>query len=133
MSQVIYTDGSCIPNPGPGGYGFVVLPTKEDPVEWHVSGGVNNITTNNRMELTAVIEALNFCHDKKNIVIYSDSMYVIKCAKGEWKRKKNVDLWNKYTIVSKDKNIKWVWVKGHSNDHYNEIVDALAKKEVLGK
>ena len=133
MSQVIYTDGSCIPNPGPGGYGFVVLPTKKDPIEWHVSGGEKNITTNNRMELTAVIEALIFCHDRKNIVIYSDSTYVINCAKGKWKRKKNVDLWEKYNTVSKDKNINWIWVKGHSNDHYNEIVDALAKKEVSCK
>jgi len=129
MSQVIYTDGSCMPNPGPGGYGFVVLPTKIDPIEWHVSGGEYS-TTNNRMELTAVIEALKFCHDKSNLTIYSDSMYVINCAKGKWKRKKNIDLWEKYNIESKNKDIEWIWVKGHSNDYYNEIVDTLAKKEV---
>ena len=133
MAQIIYTDGSCMPNPGPGGYGFVVLPTKNDRHEWHVSGGEENTTTNNRMELTAVIEALKFCHDQKNFVIYSDSMYVINCAQGKWQRKKNVDLWQEYSSASKDKNISWIWVKGHSNDYYNEIVDALAKKEVLCK
>lgn len=130
MSQVIYTDGSCMPNPGPGGYGFVVLPTKSDPLEWHVSGGEYSITTNNRMELTAVIEAIKFCHDKDNLTIYSDSMYVINCAKGKWKKTKNIDLWEKYDYESRSKDIEWIWVKGHSKDYYNEIVDSLAKKEV---
>ena len=133
MTQIIYTDGSCIPNPGPGGYGFVVLPTKKNQYEWHVSGGEENTTTNNRMELTAVIEALKFCYDQKKFLIYSDSMYVINCAQGKWKKKKNEDLWNEYSSVSKGKNISWVWVKGHSKNYYNEIVDTLAKKEVLCK
>jgi ribonuclease HI len=128
--QIIYTDGSCIPNPGPGGYGFVILEYdgKELTREWHVSGG-ENPATNNRMELRAVIEALKFTHTKEEYVIYSDSMYVINCAKGKWARKKNTKMWSEYERVSKDKNIEWVWVKGHSGDKYNEIVDRLAKKE----
>jgi ribonuclease HI len=133
LFQVIYTDGSCIPNPGPGGWAFCALadPNDESPFEWHVSGGVAK-STNNRMELTAVIEALLF-FEKKRFHIYSDSQYVIKCAKGEYKRKKNMDLWKEYDIASTGKKIEWTWVKGHSNDKYNEIVDVLAKKEAKTK
>lgn len=128
--QIIYTDGSCMPNPGPGGWAFVVLPKDNDPdpTEFHISGGEKD-TTNNRMELTAVIEALEFDSVQKEYLIYSDSMYVINCAKGKWQRKKNTDLWKKYEKASKGKKIEWIWVKGHSNDKYNEIVDDLAKQE----
>lgn len=129
--QIIYTDGSCMPNPGPGGWAFVALldENDENPSEWHVSGG-HHMTTNNRMELAAVIEALEFFPDKKDYLIYSDSQYVIKCAEGKWARKKNTDLWKKYEKISKGSSIEWRWVKGHSGDKYNEIVDLLAKKEV---
>jgi ribonuclease HI len=128
--QIIYTDGSCMPNPGAGGWAFVFLPKEDDinPTEFHISGGKKN-TTNNRMELTAVIEALDFDSIQKDYLIYSDSMYVINCAKGKWQRKKNIDLWKDYEKASNGKNIEWVWVKGHSNDKYNEIVDDLAKHE----
>jgi ribonuclease HI len=132
--QVIYTDGSCIPNPGPGGWAFCGLedPEDPDPFEWHVSGGEPQ-STNNRMELTAVIEALNFFPNKKKFHIYSDSQYVIKCAKGIYKRRKNLKLWKEYERCSDKKNIEWTWVKGHSNDKYNEIVDVLAKQEARSK
>ena len=128
---VIYTDGSCRPNPGPGGYGFIILDrnTNGGPIEWHISGGEDN-STNNRMELTAVIEALKFAYDKKDIKMYSDSMYVINCAQGKWLRKKNIDLWREYNYVSNGKNIEWIWVKAHNGNKYNELVDNLAKKEV---
>ena len=128
--QVIYTDGSCIPNPGRGGWAFVALSDDRDklPTEWHISGG-ENISTNNRMELYAVIKAIEFFPNKNEYIIYSDSQYVINCAKGIWARKKNVDLWKKYEEVSNGVNIEWCWVKGHSGDKYNEIVDLLAKQE----
>jgi ribonuclease HI len=134
MTQIIYTDGSCIPNPGPGGWAFCGLVDSNDEksYEWHVSGGETQ-STNNRMELTAVIEALNFFVKKKSFHIYSDSQYVIKCANGQYTRKKNMDLWKKYDISSNQKNIKWTWVKGHNNDKYNEIVDFLAKQEAKNK
>tara|TARA_B110000908_G_C10193256_1_gene421600 strand:- start:107 stop:529 length:423 start_codon:yes stop_codon:yes gene_type:complete len=134
VQRVIYTDGSCIPNPGPGGWAFVALACDDDeePTEFYISGGEDQ-STNNRMELTAVMEALAFDLDTDSYLIYSDSMYVINCAKGKWARKKNVDLWKKYDIVSKNKKIEWVWVKGHSGDEYNEIVDKLAKKEAKSK
>ena len=125
--QVIYTDGSCIPNPGPGGWGFITLPNDE-PYEYHVSGSSKK-TTNNRMELTAVIEALLFTPKTTNYVIYSDSMYVINCATKKWSRKKNTDLWEEYDKVSVCKKIKWIWVKAHSTDIYNNMVDILANKE----
>ena len=134
MTQTIYTDGSCIPNPGPGGWAFCALADSKDesPNEWHVSGGESQ-STNNRMELTAVLEALNFFTNKTKFHIYSDSQYVIKCAKGEYSRKKNTDLWKEYDICSKGKKIEWTWVKGHSKDKYNEIVDVIAKKEAKKK
>jgi ribonuclease HI len=129
MSQIIYTDGSCIPNPGPGGYAFIVF-DNDSGIECHVSGGEKK-STNNRMELRAVIEALKFTHTKVNYIIYTDSKYVINCGSKKWSRKKNIDMWEEYDKTSKGKNITWKWVKGHSNNKYNDIVDVLAKKEAI--
>ena len=128
MIQTIYTDGSCIGNPGPGGWAFVILKNNNCPHEWHVSGGEIN-TTNNRMELMAVIQSLEFTYYDKEYIIFSDSMYVINCASGKWARKKNLDLWKEYDKISVGKNIKWNWVRGHNGNKYNEIVDFLAKQE----
>lgn len=129
-AQIIYTDGSCIPNPGPGGYAFIVLEYKGKSLyrEWHVSGG-EEYSTNNQMELRAVIEALKFTHDKSHYRIYSDSTYVINCAQGKYKRKKNKNMWQEYDEVSQNKSIAWIWVRSHNGDKYNELVDGLAKKE----
>lgn len=129
-SLSIYTDGSCLKNPGgAGGWAFVLL---EGDIEWHISGGEKS-TTNNRMELSAVIEALKFVskNDVSSFTIYSDSKYVINCADGTFKRKKNIDLWDIFDIESKSKQIKWEWVKGHNGDKYNEIVDKLARQEAI--
>jgi ribonuclease HI len=124
----IYTDGSCMPNPGKGGWGAVIL---VDDVELHLSGGEPK-STNNIMELRAVIEAIKCVENKyTKLDIYTDSTYVIKCAKGEWARKKNVEIWQEFDSVAKGKDIKWNWVKGHSGDHYNEVVDKLAKCEII--
>lgn len=125
--QIVYTDGSCAPtNPGIGGWAFIAL--NYNNINWSVSGG-GNLSTNNKMELKAVIECLYFISDKVYFCIYTDSMYVINCATGKWKRTKNIDLWKEYDIVSENKNIKFIWVKGHNGNIYNEIVDKLAKKE----
>ena len=121
----IYTDGSCLKNPnGPGGWSFCLL---ENDEEWCVCGGESS-TTNNRMEMQAVIEALTFVHNKE-YTIYTDSKLVMNCAQGIWKRKSNLDLWKEYDRVSKNKKLQWVWVKGHDGNKYNEIVDKLAREE----
>ena len=122
---IIYTDGSCLLNPGPGGWCACIL-YPDDDREWIIVGG-DKETTNNRMELTAVIEALEFVEN--GCTIYTDSQLTIKCAKGEWKRKLNRDLWEKFNKASNGKTIEWNWIKAHNGNKYNEIVDKLANKE----
>ena len=123
MSVCIYTDGSCLKNPGgASGWSFCVL---EKPIAWLVSGGVEK-STNNRMELTAVIEALEWVTgDEYNI--YTDSLLTLKCATNQWKRKANKDLWETYDRVSNGRKLHWKWVKGHSGNKYNELVDRAAR------
>jgi ribonuclease HI len=134
----IYTDGSCLGNPGPGGWGAVLL-YKEHKKE---ISGANNATTNNRMEMQAVVEALKIIKkESAKIIIYTDSQYVkdginkwiFSWKKNGWRnanRKliKNVDLWQELDLEVSKHQIEWVWVKGHSGNHYNEIVDELARK-----
>ena len=120
----IYTDGSCNPNPGVGGWGYIEI---GNDYLLSDSGGEEK-STNNRMEMKAVIEALKAYKTEKNFLIYSDSQYVIKCATGVNKRRKNRDLWSEYDKVSKGKNIKFKWVHSHNGDKYNEMVDELAKE-----
>ena len=143
MTEVqIYTDGACKGNPGPGGWGAWL---KSGATEKDLFGGELN-TTNNRMELTAVIEGLAALKRPCKVVLYLDSQYVrqgiTEWIKG-WKAKgwitstkqpvKNADLWRKlYDLVSKaGHQIEWRWVKGHSGDPGNERADSLANKGVL--
>lgn len=132
MSLIIYTDGSCIPNPGQGGWGYIAI---HSDMEIHMSG-YEKSSTNNRMELMAVIQALKD-YDKsrefRDFTIYTDSMYVLKCATGKQRRHKNRDLWEQYSKYSRGKNIEWIKVKAHSGDKYNELVDNLAKSEIIRK
>jgi len=121
----IYTDGSCLKNPGgAGGWAFTVLENKE---QWTMSGG-EPCTTNNRMELQAVIEALEFVQGNEYI-IYTDSELTIKCATGIYKRKANKDLWSKYDEALGCRKLNWVWVKAHNGNFLNEYVDKLARQE----
>jgi ribonuclease HI len=121
----IYTDGSCLKNPnGPGGWALCIL---QDKVDIFMSGS-NKSTTNNRMELTAIIEALECIPKNKKCIIYTDSQLCINCATGKWCRKSNLDLWSLYDKQSMGKNIQFIWVKGHSKNYYNELVDKLAFK-----
>ena len=135
----IYTDGACKGNPGPGGWGAVL---ECDGEEKELYGGERS-TTNNRMELTAVIEALAALKRPCRIVLHTDSQYVQKGIT-EWLRGwkargwrtasrepvKNVDLWKKLDEAVQDHHIRWVWVKGHSGHDGNERADALANKGV---
>ena len=130
----IYTDGSSRGNPGPGGYGIVMLYKGQRK---ELSQGYR-LTTNNRMELMAVIKALEALKNHKiNITIYSDSKYVVESIEKGWiwnwekknfKKKLNSDLWKKFIPLHKKFKIKFKWVKGHSGDVENERCDELANK-----
>ena len=124
--KLLFTDGSCLKNPnGPGGWAFILI---SDEDEIHISD-YDKCTTNNKMELKAVIEGLKIIREKEECKIFSDSLYVINCATGKWKRKANLDLWEKYDISKQNKIIHFEWVKGHSGNKYNDLVDSLALKE----
>ena len=124
--KTIYTDGSCLKNPhGPGGWGAIII---DDVFELIISGSEKS-TTNNRMELTAVIESLKYIEQGTKCVIYSDSQLTINCASGKWNKKSNIDLWDEYKIVSKGKKIDFEWVKAHNGKYYTEKVDKIAFNE----
>ncbi len=126
----IYTDGSCLGNPGPGGWGAVIL---MDGQEHHISGN-NPDTTNNRMEMLAIIEALKWLRksipgdDLQNITIniHSDSSLIINTLNVGWKRKANTDLWAEMDKQRSWLNTNWIWVKGHATNKYNNLADKLA-------
>lgn len=136
----IYTDGSCLGNPGAGGWAAILL-YKEHQKK--VSGGKAD-TTNNQMELTAVIEALKALKKSSEVTIYIDSQYV-KNGITEWVKKwkvngwrtadkkpvKNVELWKDLDDQVSKHQIKWQWVKAHNGNKYNEIVDELARFEAM--
>jgi len=130
----IYSDGGCRPNPGTGGWGAVLI---FDVGEKELSGGEKN-STNNRMELTAVITALDSLEQPYQVDLYTDSEYVkngitqwIKnwIRKG-WKDVKNPDLWQRLNRAIERHTIKWHWVKGHAGHIFNERVDELATREI---
>jgi len=144
MEIKVFTDGACVGNPGPGGWAAVIVSENKKK---KLFGG-EKLTTNNRMELTAAIKALEYFESKKEkqlslekIEFYTDSVYLkdgitiwIKSwEKNNWKTAdkknvKNVDLWKKLKDLTKSKSIEWHWVKGHSDNPMNNLADELAKK-----
>ena len=135
MSQqqlIIYTDGAARGNPGPGGYGIVM---QWGQTRKEFSQGFR-LTTNNRMELMAVVVALqSLTREGLDVVIYSDSAYVVNSVEKGWvfgwvkkgfKDKKNVDLWQQYLKVHSKHRVKFVWVKGHADNPMNNRCDELA-------
>ena len=135
----VYTDGACSGNPGKGGWGVVILINKD---EIFLNGGDNN-TTNNKMELTAAIEALKHFKKRENITLITDSKYVkdgiqtwIKnWKKNNWKTSakkpvKNKELWIELDDLITRHNVSWEWVKGHAGNKYNEKADDLARRYI---
>ena len=135
----IYTDGACSGNPGIGGWGAVLI-NRNTGEEKYLSGA-ENVTTNNKMELTATIESLKSINKPSEIELYTDSQYVknginiwiINWKNNGWKtaNKKpvaNKELWIELDKIVQFHNVQWFWVKGLSGNHYNEIADQLAVK-----
>jgi len=135
-SVTVYTDGSCLGNPGPGGYGALLVFGDHRKT---LAEGFKH-TTNNRMELLAPVEALNALSQACEVNIYTDSQYVkngINQWINNWKRNnwmtsakkpvKNVDLWKKLDAACSRHKVKWHWVKGHSGHPENDLVDELAR------
>ena len=131
---LIYTDGSALGNPGPGGYG-IVMKTSDGSLEKEFSQGYKH-TTNNRMELLAIIEALKKIKKRDlPVEVYTDSKYVVDAFNQKWLNKwkaqrfsktKNPDLWMEFDKQARDLDLKIFWVKGHNNHPENERCDRLA-------
>lgn len=130
MSLQIFTDGSSLGNPGPGGFCAII---KGGAKTFIIKGGTAD-TTNNRMEMSAVIAGLYSARQKfpreKKAEVFSDSRLVIETMKCGWKRKKNLDLWEKLDIAtSKFKEVSWNWIRGHAGHKENTKADEIAVAE----
>ena len=138
---VIYTDGACAGNPGPGGWAAIII--HEDEHEEIISGGSRS-TTNNIMEMTALLEALKRIKEPSNISIFSDSQYLVNGLKSwiySWRRNNwvksdgkpvlNKEIWQELYNLLKNHAYTLHWVKGHAHNEYNNKCDALAVKESL--
>ena len=138
----IYTDGACKGNPGEGGWG-AFIEYSDEKVKLY---GYEKDTTNNRMEIIAAIEALRFIKVQSDIIIYTDSKYLMNgintwihgWKKNNWKTSsnkdvKNIDLWKIIDELNSNHSIEWVWVKGHSGNPGNEMADELANFAITSK
>jgi len=144
ITYSLYTDGSCLKNPGNGGYAFLLM---KDGKKLYDKFGSETSTTNNRMELTAVIEGIkkfisyySILDNPITLNIYSDSQYICKAFNENWsdnwvlrefKGIKNPDLWRtllELLIIIKEVEVNFIWVKGHDGNEFNEYVDKLALK-----
>ncbi len=142
MTRVtVYTDGACSGNPGPGGWGAILL---YNGTRKELSGG-ETLTTNNRMEMMAAIAALEGLKRACEVHLHTDSLYlkdgVTKWLEG-WKKKgwktadkkpvKNIDLWQRIDVAKARHNVSWYWVRGHDGHELNEAADALARAAIPG-
>lgn len=131
----VYCDGSCLNNPGPGGWAAIIVINDQETI---LKGGCKD-STNNRMELTAAIEGIRYLSESESIELFTDSQYVVKgmteWMKG-WKAKnfhkvKNVDLWKELDQLASSRQITWTWVKGHNGHVMNERCDKLANSQAV--
>ncbi len=128
----MYTDGSCLGNPGAGGWAFVLL-NSEQQILVEQSGG-EAATTNNRMEMTALLQGLKYLleHSQKftgaKVKIFSDSNLLVQTVNSGWKKKANLDLWLQIDQILPKVDFTLEWVKAHDQDHYNNLCDELARK-----
>ena len=120
----IFTDGSCLGNPGPGGWAYII----QDGEQRREGFGHCVETTNNRMEMMAAIEALRVLSASQSVVLHSDSQLLIKTMTLGWKRKKNEDLWADLDQLAGMHQISWTWVRGHNGHPENEACDTLAQR-----
>ncbi len=121
----IYTDGACLGNPGPGGWGAIVI---DGDRRERLAGG-ESATTNNRMEMLAAIRGLEAIEPGSAVTVHSDSQYLVNTMTKNWKRGKNVDLWAQLDTLSVERRVSWNWVRGHSGHPENEEADRLAVAE----
>ncbi len=142
VDVVVYTDGGCLGNPGPGGYGVVNIVGRETS---EMSGGYRH-TTNNRMELMGCIVALENLHPDKRAALYTDSKYVVNAIEKGWAKKwrannwmrnktepaKNPDLFRRLLDLVDQRSVHFYWVKGHADNPFNERCDQLAKESAAG-
>ena len=121
----LYTDGACSGNPGPGGWAAIII----NGDSMHKISGSDKSTTNNRMEIIAVIEGFKTIDEASNVEVITDSAYVVNTMTKGWKRNKNQDLWNELDILVSKHNVKFTWVKGHASNQYNNECDKMAVSE----
>ncbi|MCY4414060.1 MAG: ribonuclease HI [Alphaproteobacteria bacterium] len=141
-SYILYTDGACSGNPGPGGWGvFMQINSRTKELN-----GYDPSTTNNRMEMMAVIKGLLETEENSHVTVYTDSQYLQKGMQewlSGWKKRnwktasgsavKNKDLWQKLDTLSRVRSVEWCWVKGHAGNAGNERADALARAAISKK
>jgi ribonuclease HI len=125
----VYTDGSCKGNPGPGGWAAIIIKNNEKKI---IKGRDTN-STNNRMEMTAIIEALRYIHEnhlqREDIKLFSDSNLIVQTLKQGWKRKANLDLWEELDELDEELNVDFNWVKAHDTSRLNNECDRIANEE----
>jgi len=129
---ILYTDGACSGNPGPGGYAAVLVTVDGNGAvlkEQVITGG-DKRTTNNRMEIMAVIAGLSALTQPSRVQIVSDSQYIINTMTKNWKRNKNHDLWDRLDALCAQHQVSWIYVRGHAGHEYNERCDRLAVEAI---
>lgn len=127
---VAYADGSCIGNPGPGGWGVLIVGPDGSRRELC---GADPSTTNNRMEITAAIQALRAIPSGAEVIVRSDSKYLVNTMTLGWRRRENLDLWRELDTEAARHRVRWEWVRGHAGDAFNERADELARNAALGR